>query len=185
MSSLDGVTELQTPRLRLRPWRADDLADLERLNADTRFTRFLNPGGAAYTPAWTADKLARMRAEWEQGWGSWAIEERETGRFVGRVGLQFHRLWPADVELGWGVHPDLWGRGYATEAAREALRHAFGPLGFDRVVSIVHPENASSIRVAEKLGERPYASVRWEDGGLDLDVYAIERREWARLQSSG
>jgi RimJ/RimL family protein N-acetyltransferase len=179
------VTELRTARLRLRPWRDDDLAALERLNADARFTRFLNPDGAVYPPGWTAEKLGRLRAEWDrQGWGSWAVEERDTNRFVGRVGLQYHRFWPDDVELGWGVDPDLWGRGYATEAAREVLRHAFGALGFDRVVSILHPENLSSIRVAEKLGERPYATVRWDEGAIDLDVYAIERHEWARLQSS-
>jgi RimJ/RimL family protein N-acetyltransferase len=180
------VTELETARLRLRLWRDDDLHDLERLNANPRFTRFLNPGCAAYAPEWTADKLARMRQDWDRnGWGSWAIEERETRRFVGRVGLQFHRLWPDDVELGWGVDPELWGRGYATEAAREALRHAFDALGFARVVSILHPENLASIRVAEKIGEGPYADVRWDDGGIDLLVFAVGRDEWARLQSSG
>ena len=180
------MVALQTERLRLRAWREDDLGDLERLNADARFTRFLNPGGAVYPPGWTSDKLARMRAEWDdKGWGSWAVEERRTGRFVGRVGVQFHRLWPEDPELGWGVDPALWGRGYATEAARAALRHAFEELAFGRVVSILHPENTASVRVAEKLGERPYASVRWDDGAMDLLVYAIERGDWRRLQSPG
>lgn len=180
------MSELETPRLRLRPWREDDLAALERLNGDPRFTRFLNAGGAVYPPGWTADKLARMRAEWEvQGWGSWAVEERTTGGFVGRVGFQFHRFWPDDPELGWGVDPDVWGRGYATEAARAALAHAFGTLGFERVVSILHPKNTPSIRVAEKIGESPYATVRWDDGGLDLLVYAIERDEWIGPVSLG
>jgi RimJ/RimL family protein N-acetyltransferase len=179
------VTQLETERLRLRLWRDDDLVELERVNADPRFTRFLNPGGEPYPPGWTADKLARMRRDWEQnGWGTWAVEARETGRLVGRVGFQVHRLWPDDVELGWGVDPELWGRGYATEAALAALEHAFDGLGFERVVSILHPENASSIRVAEKIGERPYANVRWEPGGLDLLVYAVGRDDWARLQSS-
>lgn len=174
------MTELRTARLRLRLWRADDLDDLERINSDPRFTRFLNPGGAVYSPDWTADKLARMREDWERdGWGSWAIEDRETGRFVGRVGFQVHRFWPADVELGWGIDPELWGRGLATEAAREAARHGFEVLGFPRVVSILHPENVASIRVAEKLGERPYASVHWDDGGIELLVYAIGRDDWA------
>ncbi|MDQ3823669.1 MAG: GNAT family N-acetyltransferase [Actinomycetota bacterium] len=179
------MTELVTERLRLRPWRDDDLVHLERLNSDPRFTRFLNPGGAVYAPGWTADKLARMRADWDsRGWGAWAVEERGTARFVGRVGFQYHRMWPDDPELGWGVDPELWGRGYATEAAAGALRHAFEALAFPRVVSILHPENTPSIRVAEKLGERPYATVRWEAGGIDLLVYAIEREESSRLQSS-
>ena len=180
------MTELETERLRLRLWRDDDLEQLERLNSDPRFTRFLNVDGAVYPPGWSADKLARMRRHWEeQGWGTWAVEERDTRRFVGSAGLQFHRLWPDDVELGWGVDPDLWGRGYATEAARAALGHACHALGFPRVVSILHPENAASIRVAEKLGERPYTNVRWDPVGIDLWVYAIGRQEWARLESAG
>ena len=179
------TTGALTERLRLRPWRDDDLADLERINSDRRFTRFLNPGGEPYSPEWTADKLARMQREWtEHGWGSWAVELRDTGRFVGRVGLQIHRLWPDDVELGWGVDPELWGRGYATEAARAVLRYAFDRCALPRVVSILHPENAPSIRVAEKIGEHPFADVLWPEGGLDLLVYAIGRDEWARLQST-
>ena len=179
------MTELQTERLRLRLWRDDDLAELERVNADPRFTRFLNPGGEVYPPGWTADKLVRMRADWEQnGWGTWAVEELEGGRLVGRVGFQFHRFWPEDPELGWGVDPDLWGRGYATEAARAALQHAFDVLRFERVVSILHPENTPSIRVAEKIGERPYANVHWVQGGIDLLVYAAERGAGTPLQSS-
>ena len=179
------MTELRTERLLLRLWRDDDLAELQRVNSDPRFTRFLNPGGEVYTPEWTADKLVRMRADWkEQSWGTWAVEGLDTGRLVGRVGFQFHRFWPDDPELGWGVDPDLWGRGYATEAAHAALGHGFGVLGFERVVSILHPENTPSIRVAEKIGERPYANVHWAQGDLDLFVYAIGRRDWPHLQSS-
>jgi RimJ/RimL family protein N-acetyltransferase len=180
------MTELETERLRLRLWRDEDLAALERLNADARFRRFLTPGGEAYPPGWTADKLVRMRRDWDQnGWGAWAMEEGDTGRFVGRIGFQVHRLWPDDPELGWGVDPELWGRGYATEAARAALGHAFGALGFARVVSILHPENAPSIRVAEKIGERPYANVHWaQGGGIDLLVYAVERGAGPPLQST-
>ena len=179
------MTEVLTPRLRLRLWRDDDLAELERVNADPRFTRFLNPGGGAYPPGWTADKIARMRADWDRnGWGAWAVETLADDRLVGRVGFQYHRLWPDDVELGWGVDPDLWGRGYATEAAAAALRFGFERAGFPRVVSILHPENVASIRVAEKIGERPHANVAWAPGGVDLLVYALGRDEWARLQSS-
>jgi len=109
-------------------------------------------------------------------YGIWAVEDRESGRFVGRCGLQVHRLWPDDVELGWGIDPELWGRGYASEAATAALEHAFETVALPRVVSIVHPENIASIRVAEKLGERPYGTVYWANGDVDLTVFAVERR---------
>lgn len=147
-----------------------------RLNGDAEFTRYLTPDGLPQAPEFSEAQLARFRAHWdEHGYGLWAVEERETGRFAGRVGLSNHRLWPHDVELGWAIDSELWGRGYATEVGSAALVHAFETLAFQRVVSIIHPENAASIRVAEKLGERPHATVWWPEGELELLVYAAER----------
>ena len=134
----------------------------------------------------TADQLARFRRGWEEhGFGIWAVEELESGRLVGRVGLSYHRLWPSDPEVGWKLDPDVWGRGYATEAGAASLRHAFETLGFERVVSIALPQNTASIRVMDRLGIEPWREVWWPDGEAMLDVRAIERDRWARLQSAG
>jgi RimJ/RimL family protein N-acetyltransferase len=138
--------------------------------------RFLMPSGGPRSEGETAERLARMRTDWdERGFGRWAVEELQTGRFVGHAGLGLHRLWPTDPELGWGVDPELWGRGYATEAAASALRHAFAELRLPRVVSLLHPANAASIRVAEKLGEESLSTVRWPETELDLLVYVVRR----------
>ena len=170
------MDELLTPRLRLRRWRDDDVTNLRRLDADSRYTRYLGSLGGPVTEEQTAERLERLQRDWiGHGFGRWAVEERETGRFVGHAGPGVHRLWPDDPELGWGVDPELWGRGYATEAAAAALAHGFETLGFERVVSLIHPENHPSIRVADRLGERPTATVHWPEGGLDLLVYSIER----------
>jgi RimJ/RimL family protein N-acetyltransferase len=132
----------------------------------------------------TVEQFTRFRQHWDEwGYGLWAAEERDTGSFVGRVGLSHHRLWPQDVEIGWAFDPAVWGRGYATEGGAAALAHAFGDLGVDRVVSIVHPENAPSIAVMGRLGIRRWRTVWWPEGAVELDVRAIEREEWARLQS--
>lgn len=169
------MDELLTPRLRLRHWRDDDLDGLRRLDADSRYTRFLGSLGGPVTEEETAARLARMRRDWlERGFGRWAVEERETGRFVGHSGLGVHWLWPDDPELGWGVDPQLWGRGYATEASLAALAHGFEAHGFPRAVSLIHPHNAPSVRVAERVGERPLTTVWWPEGQLDLLVYAVE-----------
>ncbi len=121
---------------------------------------------------------------WERhGFGLWVVEERESGNVIGRTGVQYHRLWPEDPEVGWGIEPDLWGRGFASEAGGCAIAHAFETLDVDRLVSIVHPENGASKRVQERLGLRPWRTVDWPEGGLALDVRALERAEWARLQS--
>jgi RimJ/RimL family protein N-acetyltransferase len=145
--------------------------------------RYLAPGGRLATEADAVEGLRRYRAHWdERGYGLWAAEERESGRFVGRIGLSHHRLWPQDVEVGWSLDPAVWGRGYATEGGAAALAHAFGELGVERVVSLVHPENAASIAVMGRLGIEPWRTVWWPEGGIDLDVRAIERGEWAQSQ---
>ena len=145
------------------------------------FTRYLSPTGAPFTPDESRAALARWRGHWEEhGYGVWAVEERATGRFVGRIGLSHHRLWPKDVELGWALDPAVWGRGYATEGGRAALDYAFTALGRDRVVSIVHPANAASIAVMTRLGIEPWRSVWWPDGDLELEVRAIARDKWAQ-----
>jgi RimJ/RimL family protein N-acetyltransferase len=180
------MTELETERLRLRLWRDEDLDRLAELNADPRVSRWLTPTGAPISRDDTAEQLARFRRHWnEHGFGIWALEERTTGALVGRAGLQYHRLWLQEPELGWKLDPVVWGRGYATEAGAAGLRHAFETLGRERVVSIIHPRNEPSIRVAERLGFSPHADVDWPDGGLALAVYAFGRDEWARLQSAG
>jgi RimJ/RimL family protein N-acetyltransferase len=148
--------------------------------ADARFMRFLGE------PPDPAAQLAHIRAHWElHGFGQFAVVERESGRVVGRSGASYHRLWPQDAEVGWGIEPDAWGRGYGTEAGAAAIAYAFDRLDVPRIVSIIHPENTASIRVAEKLGERPVATLPWDETGIELVVYGIERGEWSRLQSSG
>jgi RimJ/RimL family protein N-acetyltransferase len=175
---------LQTERLVLRRWRDDDIAAMERLNTDPRFTTFLTADGRPFTAAESAAAVARWRRHWdEHGFGLWAVEERETGRFVGRVGVQYHRLWPDDPEVGWGIDPELWGSGYATEAGAAAIEDAFATLDIPRLVSIVLPANTASIAVQTRLGIRPWETVRWPEGDADLEVRVLERSDWARLQS--
>lgn len=110
-----------------------------------------------------------------RGFGVWAVEERASDALVGRVGLHFPEGWP-DRELAWTLARPYWGRGYALEAARAALAHAFGPLGWHRVISLIDPDNHRSIRLAERLGERREGEVTVR--GHCLSVYAIDRESW-------
>ena len=172
---------LETERLRLRDWREDDVEHLVRLGLDERFMRYLAPGGRLASREDADESLRRYRRHWEEhGYGVWAAEERASGRLVGRLGLSHHRLWPQDVEVGWGLDPAVWGRGYATEGGAAALAHAFETLALERVISIVHPENAASIAVMERLGIRPWRTAHWPEGDIDLEVRAISRTAWLR-----
>ena len=98
--------------------------------------------------------MAMLVGHWElRGFGMWAVEERGTGAFIGRVGLHFPEGWP-DREIGWALARPYWGKGFAFEAARAALAHAFDTLGWERAISLIDPANRRSIRLAERLGER-------------------------------
>lgn len=122
-------------------------------------------------------------AHWDQhGYGPWAIESREPeaeGRMVGFAGLMHLPPYLAAAgpgpELGWRLAREAWGRGLATEAATAARDDAFGRLGLTRLISIIHPDNTRSQRVATKLGLRREHQVHNPAIGRATDVWALER----------
>jgi [ribosomal protein S5]-alanine N-acetyltransferase len=102
--------------------------------------------------------MAHWLGQWElRGTGQWALEEKATGAFAGRAGL--HRPerpdWPG-IELGWALHPDHWGKGYATEAGAAARDYAFGHHDVDAIYSLILHENTRSQAVARRLGFTPW-----------------------------
>jgi len=148
---------LTTERLELRPLEPEDLEDLAVLLGD--------PVGMASWPApltfeetrsWIERNRARYAAD---GFGRCAVVWRETGELVGDAGLISTVVEDTpEVELGWVVRHDLWGRGIATEAGAAWRDFAFATLGLPRIVSMIDETNVASRRVAEKLGlslERP------------------------------
>jgi RimJ/RimL family protein N-acetyltransferase len=167
--------ELETERLLLRQFRESDLDAYARITGDAETMRYLGGDGPFdRDQAWRS--IGYLLGHWEiRGYGLWAAEEKATGALVGRIGLYRPEGWPG-LEVGWLVDRKRWGEGLATEGARASLAHAFGRLGADRVISVILPENAASIRVAEKLGER-YTETRQLQGHR-VAVYAIERRAW-------
>ena len=156
--SLGDVT---TDRLDLRRFRHDDVDELAEVFADVEVWRF--PFGRGLTREETASFLDRQIASWEDcGFGLWAVVERSTARLVGFVGLSVPRFLPEilpAVEVGWRLHPDVWGRGYATEGATAALHEARTTLGLGVVCSVPETGNAASIRVCERLGLRRVREV--------------------------
>jgi RimJ/RimL family protein N-acetyltransferase len=115
----------------------------------------------------TRQQIERFKANWERhGFGLWAVEHLETGRFIGRAGLMHHDDWtacPHDAEVGWVISRDLWGKGLATEAGTAALEFGFATKGLGRIISIAHRENAASQRVMEKLGLVREGETEWRD----------------------
>jgi RimJ/RimL family protein N-acetyltransferase len=104
----------------------------------------------------------------------WAVEERQSGALIGRIGFWQPEGWPG-FELGWTLGRPWWQKGFATEGARAALRFAFSMLGREHVISLIHPENRASIRVAERLGERLEGET--ELFGHPALIYGIHRED--------
>ena len=126
-----------------------------------------------FDPAQAMARIEASKREWqERGHGMMAIIECASGRFLGRTGLKY---WPQfdETEVGWALRPDVWGRGIATEAARACADWGLQNLHVPYLTALIRPDNARSIRVAERLGMRPLRP----DVLLDIPVvvYALER----------
>jgi RimJ/RimL family protein N-acetyltransferase len=148
--------ELWTPRLLLRRWRPEDAAPMAAINSDPAVTEFLNRRmDAAATVAF----LDRTETHWaEHGFGHWAVEPVTgplAGGMIGFVGVAYPTFLPelaTRPELGWRLASASWGSGFATEAADAARHDAFTRLNLPELISIIHPDNDRSRRVAEKVG---------------------------------
>jgi RimJ/RimL family protein N-acetyltransferase len=169
------MNTLETDRLTLRMLRASDFEAYAEMCADPEVQRYIGDGQPLARPmAWR--NLAMMVGHWSlRGYGLWAAQERPSGVFVGRIGFWNPDGWPG-FELGWMLRRSFWGRGYATEGARAALEYAFTRLQQEQVISLIRPENAASIRVAQRLGERLVGPT--DLMGRTALVYRITRAEW-------
>ncbi len=170
--------EVETERLRLRMWEPDDWQELHRTQGDPRVASWLN--NPEPTTEMTAFSVGRYWMHWQaHGFGPWAVVEKASGRLVGRAGLHHHRDWPHDetkVEAGWAFEPAVWGRGYATEAAKASLAFAFDRLTLPRVFSMTVADNERSQAVIHRLGMTPRGDVFFF--GRDQVWYAIDRDDW-------
>lgn len=172
---------LLTERLILRPFEESDLDAYTDLLAtpEVRHSLRLTDDYGRHQ-AWLT--MAQWRGQWElRATGQFAVEERTTGRFVGRAGLHHPERddWPG-VEVGWVLHPEVWGRGYATEAGAASISYAFDVMGLDEAWSVILPDNARSQAVAGRLGltwvdDRVLSSFPSEAHG----IWRIDRQQWA------
>src|SRR5881397_1026353 len=142
---------LETPRLILRPFRDHDIGRLAELMANRDFMRFsLGP----YTREQTQGVLQKFLS-WNQAGlpSQFAVIFRGNNELIGYCGfLHWHLDGADEIEIGYRLHPDYWNRGLATEAAQAVRDHAFRDLRLPKVISLIHPDNVPSRRVAEKNG---------------------------------
>jgi RimJ/RimL family protein N-acetyltransferase len=160
------VPVIETQRLTMRGHRLEDFVDCAAMWADPLVTRHI--GGKPFSKEETWARLLRYVGHWSWlGFGYWAIEEKDTGSFVGELGFADYKrdIEPSlegAPELGWALASGVHGKGYATEAVRAIVAWGEAHFGLVRTVCIVHTENLASIRVAEKCGYREFQRATYK-----------------------
>lgn len=163
---------LTTARLSLRELTPADLDDVARMMSDPEVTRYYPK---VYTVEdcrqWLRRQLDRYARD---GHGLWRVSERESDAFVGQCGLVTQVVDGAsEIELGYLLAREHWGRGYATEAARAVIGWGFRVLRPQRLISLIDPDNRASQRTAQRLGmRREGETAKW---GKRLCIYVRDR----------
>jgi len=181
--------ELETSRLRLRQWRDDDLEPLYAMTSD--------PEVQAHFPSVQDRDKTRVMLEKlhevidEKGWGFWAVELKAGRKFAGFCGIKevnFDAPFVPAVEVGWRFGRDMWGHGYATEAAKASVAFGFGELGLDEIVAFLLPGNRRSAAVCERIGMRrdesgDFDHPWFEAGQLSINGQPLRRHALYRLRA--
>jgi [ribosomal protein S5]-alanine N-acetyltransferase len=173
---------LETPRLILRPFDEKDVDLLAPLMANPDFMRFsLGP----YTREKTQTVLQKFLS-WNQAGlpSQFAVISRGNDELIGYCGfLHWHLDGKDEIEIGYRLHPKYWNKGLATEAARAVRDHGFSDLKLPRVISLIHPDNIASRRVAEKNGMKIEKETFFR--GFPTLVFVITREEWLAHDGAG
>jgi len=165
---------IETTRLLLRTFSEADFDDYARIMSDPEVMRYVGGKALSRNEAWRS--FGYLLGHWRiRGFGLWAAEEKASGALVGRIGLYRPEGWPG-LEVGWLVDRRRWGEGFATEGGTASMAYAFGEIGAKKVISVIEPTNAASIRVAEKLGER--FERRTQLAGKTVCIYRVDRDAW-------
>jgi RimJ/RimL family protein N-acetyltransferase len=142
---------IETERLVLRPPRLEDFERWADAMADEETARYV--GGVQPKPmVWRS--MMTVAGAWQlTGVSMFSVIERASGLWIGRIGPWQPHGWPG-TEVGWTLHRDAWGKGYALEAATAAMNYAFDTLGWTDIIHCIEPRNVRSIRLAERLGSK-------------------------------
>lgn len=168
--------ELQTPRLTLRPFREADVDFMAQLFANPDFMRF---SLGVFTQRKQTIAFVQKVIGWDRAGipSQFAVVRRGEDSIIGYCGFFYHpEHGIEDIEIGYRLHPDYWNRGLITEAARAVRDQGFRDWKLSRVISLIHPENIPSRRVAEKNGMKLEKEIVFR--GLPTQVFALSREEW-------
>jgi len=168
--------ELGTERLSLRSFREDDVDAMAQLFANPDFMRF---SLGVFTERKQTFAFVQKVMGWDRAGipSQFAVVPRGEEAIIGYCGFFYHPEHAIeDIEIGYRLDPNYWNRGLITEAARAVRDHGFRDWKLSRVISLIHPENMPSRRVAEKNGMKVDKKITFR--GFPTLMYAITREEW-------
>lgn len=176
----------ETERLIVRPWTLDDVEAAFRMYGDIEVMRYLGRDGAANVVESIEDQRERLAKNIEryetipelQGWVAGAMELKSTGEVVGCSLLKplpdGNEVITSDIEVGWHLARDHWGKGYATESGAGAIRYGFEEKGLELIHAVVYAENMPSRRVMDRLGMTHHGPTD-KYYGVTVEHYTIQR----------
>jgi ribosomal-protein-alanine N-acetyltransferase len=175
------IPVLQTDRLILRPFSESDAEGMHRIFHGQDVLKYFPPG-ALPTLEKVKTAILRWLNHWHQhGIGLWAVEESASGLLLGRCGFQVLDD-TGETEIDFLLAPSCWGQGFATEAARAAMHHGFTTAAIEELIAIVHPDNAASRRVIEKIGMGDEKRASYF--GMDCYRYVLSRAMYETRQTA-
>jgi [ribosomal protein S5]-alanine N-acetyltransferase len=172
---------IETKRLILRQFTPADAADNYRIYTDPENMKFM--GRQPDSVEFERDHIRKHITNYYEkyGFGLWAVVLKENNHLIGRCGFLYQQIEDArETEITYLIDKHFWGKGLATEAAREIVRFGFEKYKFPRIVAVINPKNLASIRVAEKIGMEYERNVNFKDFGK-VAMYILEARDLARL----
>ena len=178
MAQLNGPM-IETKRLILRTWRESDIAPNTAMLSDPDTARYITSDRKPVTDELNGWRNAAiMSGHWAlHGYGMFVVEEKSSGKYVGRVGPWHPPTWPG-FEVGWGIAKEFRGKGYAREAACASIDWVFEHLAVNRIIHTIKPDNTASRSLAERLGATIEGQA--EVFGDTVDVWVTTRERWRR-----
>ncbi len=178
------MNDVETERLHLQRFHLDHLDGLAEVFAHQEVWQF--PYGRAFSREEAVTFISAQIDHWQScNFGLWMSVHRELGQVMGYVGLAVPMFLPEvlpAVEVGWRFSPTFWGKGYAAEGARAALREAFITLQLDEVTSLPQVDNTASVRVCERLGMRFDRDIplpaNERRGSVVASLFVMSKDEW-------
>lgn len=165
---------LETERLLIRDIEVEDKEDMFKLHSDPEVQKYTGEPVVESVEEMEQRIRARHKEYKELGYGRWALIEKASNTLIGWAGLLYLEEFD-QIDIGYRLRKEFWGKGYATEASVAILKYGFETLGLEEIIAIAYPANVGSIRVMQKTGMQYYKTAEYEEGDGGAIWYRMDK----------